>query len=55
MHHKNIKCVVQKQLETQFPNWKRLGRKTKRKLAKQVLAEVNAEYNLSVPIADHLG
>lgn len=50
MHHKNIKCVVRIQLKTQFPNWKRLDRKTKRKLAKQVLAEVNAEYDFSVPI-----
>ena len=50
MHHKNIKYVVRKQLKTQFPNWKRLDRKTKRALATQVLAEVVAGYDFNQPI-----
>jgi hypothetical protein len=34
----------------QFPNWKRLDRKTKRTLATQVLAEVVAGYDFNQPI-----
>lgn len=45
MDHKHIKALVRKQLKTQFPNWKRLNRKVKRQLTKQVLAEVVAEYD----------
>jgi len=50
MHHKNIKYAVRKQLKTQFPNWKRLDRKTKRTLATQVLANVVAGYDFNQPI-----
>jgi len=46
MHHKNIKLTVRKQLKKQFPNWKRLPKKTKKELAKKVLAEVVSEYDL---------
>lgn len=45
MHHKNIKLTVRKQLKKQFPNWKRLPKKTKKELAKKVLAEVVSEYD----------
>jgi hypothetical protein len=51
MHHKNIRAIVRKQLKTQFPNWKRLDRKVKQALAKQVLAEVKADYDFNLPIA----
>jgi hypothetical protein len=50
MHHKNIKVIVRKQLKTQFPNWKRLGHKVKQTLVKQVLAEVEATYDFSIPV-----
>ena len=50
MHHKNIKVIVRKQLKTQFPNWKRLGHKVKQTLVKQVLAEVEAKYDFSIPV-----
>ena len=50
MHHKNIKYAIRKQLQSQFPNWKRLDRGTKRAMAKQVLANVVAEYDFNQPI-----
>lgn len=56
MHHKNIKLMVRKQLKKQFPNWKRLPKKTKKEFAKKILTEVVAEYDLkqevNVPIED---
>ena len=45
MHHKNIKLLVRKQLKKQYPNWNRLGKKTKKEIARKVLAEVTAEYD----------
>ena len=58
MHHKNIKLMVRKQLKKQFPNWKRLPKKTKKEFAKKVLAEVVSEYDLkqevNVPVEDLL-
>jgi hypothetical protein len=45
MHHKNIKLIIRKQLKKQFPNWKRLGKKQKKDIARKVLAEVVAEYD----------
>ena len=45
MHHKNIKLIVRKQLKKQFPNWHRLSKKTKKDVAKKVLAEVIREYD----------
>ena len=50
MHHKNIKLTALKQLKKQFPNWKRLSKKTKRDLARMVLAEVVAGYNFKQEI-----
>jgi hypothetical protein len=45
MHHKNIKLIIRKQLKKQFPNWKRLGKKQKKDIARKVLAEAVAEYD----------
>lgn len=45
MHHKNIKLIVRKQLKKQFPNWKCLGKKQKKDIARKVLAETVAEYD----------
>ena len=50
MHHKNIKVIVRKELKTKFPNWKRLDRKVKQTLVKQVLAEVEATYDFTSPV-----
>jgi hypothetical protein len=50
MHHKNIKLIVRKQLKKEFPNWKRLPKKTKKELAQKVLAEVVAEYDFKQEI-----
>ncbi|MFH2123931.1 MAG: hypothetical protein ABIJ50_10675 [Pseudomonadota bacterium] len=50
MHHKDIKLAVRKQLKKQFPNWKRLSRKVKKELAKNVLAEVVSGYNFKQEI-----
>ena len=50
MHHKNIKLIVRKQLKKQFPNWKCLPKKTKKELARKVLAEVVAEYDFKQEI-----
>ena len=47
MHHKNIKLSVRKQLKNQYPHWNRLNRKTKKEIARKVLAEVTAEYDFS--------
>jgi len=50
MHHKNIKLSVRKQLKKQFPNWKRLGKKLKKGIARKVLAEAVAEYDFKQAI-----
>ncbi|MDO9067806.1 MAG: transposase [Deltaproteobacteria bacterium] len=58
MHHKDIKLAVRKQLKKQFPNWKRLSRKVKKELARNVLAEVVSGYNfkqeITAPLAELL-
>ncbi|MCP4403480.1 MAG: hypothetical protein GY801_40010 [bacterium] len=40
MHHKQIKALIRKQLKKEYPNWKRLSKKQKKALAKQVLTAV---------------
>jgi hypothetical protein len=50
MHHKNIKLIIRKQLKKQFPNWNRLPKKMKKKLARQVLAEAVAGYDFKQKI-----
>ena len=59
MHHKNIKLSVRKQLKKQYPNWKRLGRKLKKEIARKILAEAEAEYDfkqaIDVPEEELLG
>ncbi len=47
MHHKNIKIIVRKQLEKQYPIWSRLNRKTKKKIVRKVFAETVSDYNFS--------
>ena len=50
MHHKNIRLIIRKQLKRQYPNWKRLNKKTKKEIARKVLAEVTAEYDFNQDI-----
>ena len=50
MHHKDIKLSVRKQLKREYPNWKRLNKKTKKAIARKVLAEVSAEYDFKQDI-----
>jgi len=44
MREKDIKRLVLKQLKKDFPGWRRLKRKEKKKLAKQVLDEVMSRH-----------
>ena len=44
MREKDIKRLVIKQLKKDFPNWRRLPRKEKKRLARQVLDEVMRDY-----------
>ena len=59
MHHKNIKVIVRKQLKKQFPQWRRLTKKEKKKLANMVLEEVISEYDfkqkVDAPMEELLG
>jgi len=36
MHHNNIKLIVRKQLKTQSPDWKRLPKKTRQHVQRQL-------------------
>ena len=51
--------MVQKQLEINFPNWKKLNRKTKKKLSRQIMQEVVGGYDynqeLNIPIEKLIG
>ncbi len=50
MNHKNIKLQIKKQLQKQYPDWNRLSKKEKKQIAKNVLAEVVADYNFDESI-----
>ena len=47
MFEKNIKKKVNKQLKKNFPKWRRLPKKEKKIIAKQVLEAVVADYDFS--------
>jgi len=59
MHHKNIKAEIRRQLKTQYPDWKRLNRKTKKEVARKVLEEVVASYDfdqaVETPLSELIG
>lgn len=59
MHHKDIKTQIRKQLKTKFPNWQSLNRKDKKKIAKEVLNEVVADYDfpkeVETPLSELIG
>ncbi|MBI5183815.1 MAG: hypothetical protein HY999_05580, partial [Nitrospinae bacterium] len=54
MHEKDIKRIVKKQLKKNFPSWKRIPKKKKKALAKQVLEEVVRNYSWCPQIAVRL-
>lgn len=45
MQEKDIKRLVTKQLKNNFPHWRRLTKKEKKRLAEEALQEVMASYN----------
>ena len=51
MHHKDIKRLINIQLKKQYPNWKRLTKKIKKEIAKQVLMEVTADYDFKQTVS----
>lgn len=59
MHHKDIQRIVKKQLKKKCPNWKRMSRKEKKKLAKEVTMAALEEYDFSdeveAPIEELVG
>ncbi len=59
MHEKNIKRLITNQLKKKFPNWKRMPKKSKKELTKQILIEVEGNYDysqsLDVPIEELIG
>ena len=50
MTHKDIKNTIRKQLKKEYPDWKRLKKKEKKAIAKQVLSEVVNCYDYSLPV-----
>jgi len=49
MFEKNIKKQVNKQLKKNFPNWKKLQKKEKKKIASEALEVAVADYDFSQP------
>lgn len=45
MRHKDIKAIIRKQLKTHYRGWKRLTRREKKQIAKEVLNEVVSTYD----------
>lgn len=50
MHHKDIKAIIRKQLKTHYRGWKRLTRREKKQIAKEVLNEVVSTYDFDKEI-----
>ena len=59
MHEKDIRRIVKNQLKKKIPNWKRLPRKKKKALAKEVLKDVVKNYSfekqVTVPLNELIG
>jgi len=47
MHRKNIRQIVIKQLKSNHPYWKKMTKKSKKELAKQVMDEIVGNYDYS--------
>lgn len=50
MQHKDIKRQIRKQLKTQYPKWRRLTKKEKKAIARDVFEEVTQNYDFSSPL-----
>ncbi len=50
MTHKDIKRKIRKQLKNNYPNWKKLNKKQKKAIAKEVLNEVVKGYDFNKPV-----
>ena len=50
MHHKNIRAIIRKQLKSNYPNWKRLTKKEKKRISKMVIDEVVKDYDFNKEI-----
>ena len=59
MHRKNIRRIITKQLKTEHPHWKKMTRKSKKKLLQQIVDEAvnNYDYSqtLDIPIEELTG
>jgi len=59
MHHKDIKRIVKEQLKSNFPNWRSLNRKKKKKIAREIVEKVSNAYDfsqqLSIPVEELTG
>lgn len=59
MHRKNIRLIITKQLKKNFPNWKKMTKKSKKELTRQIMLEVvdNYDYSqtLDIPIDELIG
>ena len=59
MHRKNIRLIITKQLETDHPHWKKMNRKSKKKLLQQIVDEAvnNYDYSqtLDIPVEELIG
>lgn len=59
MHRKNIRLIITKQLKIEHPHWKKMTRKSKKKLLQQILDEAvnNYDYSqaLDIPIEQLTG
>ena len=60
MKEKDIKRIIKKQLKSKHPNWKRLPKKQKKDIAREVTDSVIADYQgfdkeLGVPIEELIG
>jgi hypothetical protein len=59
MHHKNIKLIVKRQLKKDHPHWRRLTKKEKKVLSKQVTQAVIADYDfkqeIDTPLEELIG
>jgi len=51
MHRKNIRRIVIRQLKYNHPHWKRMNKKSKKKLLKQIMDEVVNNYDYSQALA----
>jgi hypothetical protein len=47
MHRKNIRLIITKQLTTDHPHWKKMNRKSKKKLLQQIVDESVKNYDYS--------